>query len=112
MSFHISELQSIKNSLQGWFKGSLKSEISVRIRTFEPYINEIKNASEQDRIELLDKYLKIATSLRHSALAMGANGPKDPNWAAAAVVESWVCLYRDGTSQEIAHGERIINEMR
>ena len=112
MSFHITELQKIQKSTKGFFKGKMKSEISMKIRTFDGYVNEIKNASGADREELIGKYLEIAQGLRHSALALGATGANDPKWAAAATVESWICLLRDGSRNEIELGESIINSMR
>jgi len=42
MSFHIVELQKIEKSTKGLFKGSLKREISMKIRIFDNYVNEIK----------------------------------------------------------------------
>ena len=56
--------------------------------------------------------MKLATDLRHSALARGANSYKDPKWASAALVESWILLLRDSSAHEIEQAEIIINRLR
>ena len=52
--------------------------------------------------------MKMATDLRHSALARGANSYKDPSWASVAIVESWILL-RDSSAHEIEQAEILIN---
>lgn len=112
MSFHIDELEKIHKTSKGMFRGSLRDEISMMIKTFDQYVAEIKNSSVSEKTNLYVKYSKIAQGLRHSALAAGATNMKVPKWAAAAVVESWIALLRSENQSDISKGEEIINRMR
>lgn len=112
MSFHVEELQKIQESTEGFFRKNLRSEIAQKIRTFDQYVSQIKSADGAQREQLIKKYLEITQGMRHSALALGATNAKDPKWAAASVVESWLCLLRSGNNTEISIGEKIINQMR
>lgn len=109
---HIEELNKIEKASKGFFRQGTRDAISRMIRTFDPKINEIKNKSGLEKEEAIKIHMKLATDLRHSALARGANSYKDPKWASAALVESWILLLRDSSAHEIEQAEIIINRLR
>jgi hypothetical protein len=71
----------------------------------------VKNLDEKKRKEEFAKLLKEATNSRHHALQIGANSMGHPQWAAAAVCESWLLELVKGTPESIAKVENIIVEL-
>ena len=112
MNHNVEELNKIETASKGFFRGANREAISYIIKTFESKMLEVKSKSGVERKETIKKHLELATGLRHSALRKGANSYKDAQWAAAALVESWLFLLRDGTSEEIQIAESIIDRMR
>jgi hypothetical protein len=109
---HIEELLKIEKASQGFFRQGIRDEISRKIRTFDPKVNEVKSKSGSEKKDILVKHLKLVTDLRHSAMRQGASSYKDAKWASAALVESWLLLIRDSSQEQVEAAERIIDRMR
>jgi len=109
---HIEELLKLEKASKGIFRGTTRESISAVIRAFDSKIIEIKSKSGEEKKEAIKGQLTVAQALRHDAVRRGANSYKDPRWASAAVVESWLLLLRDGTPEVIQTAESIIDRMR
>jgi len=112
VSNNVRELQKIKKKTSGWFKSTAKFEISKTIKSYKPRIEAAKSQQEEDRKNTLILLLNEATDERHKALQNGANSYKNPSWAAAATIESWLFELISGEEQGIKNVEGIINELQ
>ena len=111
MSFNEDELIKIRSKTSGWFKAKARSAISSAISSYKPEIEIAKSLTHIERKKALLALVNKATYERHIALQSGANSYRNPAWAAAATVESWLHELMSGDLQGIEDVEAIINEL-
>jgi hypothetical protein len=117
-SFNIQELNKIKKATSGFFKKKARNRIASSLTQMRKEVNEIyktyplknlRHTEEHNKkfIELLNKY----TSLRQTALALGAASYSHPEWSAAAACESWAAILASGSLEEIKYAKSIIEDL-
>ena len=111
MSFNEEELRKIEKATSGWFKKSARTAIFQSISALRPKIENAKQLPEEQRNTVLKRLVNEATSARHRALQKGANSHGHPEWAAAAVCESWLHELVGGTTDSIARVEALIDRL-
>ena len=111
-SFHLVELEKIEAASKGFFRSKMRHRIARKIKSFDSEVTQIKNeTNEEEKESLIERNLETARILRQTALANGASGITDPEWAAAAVVESWISLLQSG-GDDLVVAEHIIDKLR
>lgn len=111
MSFNENELLKIENATSGWLKKRARAEIARSIRSWRPRIERAKSLPEAQRQDELNRLVNEATSARRRALKNGANFYGHPEWAAAAVCESWLHELIGGSSGSVSQVEALIYRM-
>lgn len=102
MSDNAEELNKIINETSGWFKGAARSRIRESIRAYRPRIEAALREKEETRRKSLVRILNEVSSARNAALSNGAKSYSHPEWAAAAVCESWLYEILSGTPEGLA----------
>ncbi|HPE79630.1 MAG: hypothetical protein H6961_01325 [Chromatiaceae bacterium] len=111
MSFNEQELRKIQSATSGWFKKSARTAISLAISLMRPRIASAMNLPIEQRQTELKRLVNEASAARRTALLKGANSHGDPEWAAAAVCESWLHELTLGTRESIARVEAVVDEL-
>lgn len=112
MTFNEEELLKIQKATSGWFKKRTRNAISEAISRYSPEIDAAKKLSEEERKKSLMMLVNLATGERHAALQSGANSYAHVDWAAAAVIESWLHELLNGRPDSISRVETIIQELQ
>lgn len=111
MSFNEDELRRVWSATSGWFKKKSRAEISRAIRSWRPKIENAKTLPPEQRKDELVRLVNNATDARHRALQNGASSHGHPEWAAAAVCESWLQELLGGSAEDIARVEALIDKL-
>lgn len=111
MSFNEDELRKIENATSGWLKKKARAEITRSIRSWRPRIEKAKTLPDVQRKDELKLLVNEATAARQRALKNGANSYGHPEWAAAAVCESWLHELLGGSGESIARVETLIDKL-
>jgi hypothetical protein len=111
MSFNEDELLKIESATSGWLKKKARAAINQSIRTWRPRIDNTKTLPEAQRQDELKLLATEASAARHKALQNGANSHGHPEWAAAAVCESWIHELLGGSAEGIARVEAVIDKI-
>lgn len=111
MSFNEDELRKIENATSGWLKKRARAEIAHSIYSWRPRIEKAKSLPVAQRLDELKRLVNEATAARQSALQSGANSHGHPEWAAAAVCESWLHELLGGSAESIARVEMLIDKL-
>ena len=111
MSFNEDELRKIDNATSGWMKKKARTKITQYIRSWRPRIEKAQKLPDGERQDELKRLVNEATTLRHQALQNGANSHGHPEWAAAAVCESWLHELVGGTAESIDRVESLIDKL-
>lgn len=111
MSFNENELRKIESATSGWLKKKARAAITQSIHAWRPKIEKAKILPEAQRIDELKRLVNEATAARQRALQSGANSHGHPEWAAAAVCESWLHELLGGTAESIARVEILIDKL-
>ena len=111
MSFNEGELRKIEIATSGWLKKKARAAITQSIRAWRPRIEKAKLLPETQRKGELKGLVNEATAARNRALQNGANSHGHPEWAAAAVCESWLHELLGGSAESIARVEALIDKM-
>ena len=108
---HAEELRKIKNATDGWFKGKARKRIRESLQEAFVEINASKKMEPGEQREELVRIVNKWTGRRQSALAMGASGYSDPEWAAAAACESWALSIMGYEGADLIEVEELIREL-
>lgn len=108
MGFHKEEMERIEKATSGFFKKQARQQIASSITSFRIEVESAKRMGRDDMRERLEELFKKAGVERQRALMMGATSYADPFWAAAAVQESWIHEFLNGTPESIRETERVI----
>jgi len=111
MSFNEDELRKIESATSGWLKKKARVAIAQSIRAWRPRIEKAKPLPEVQRMDELKRLVNEATAARQRALQNGANSHGHPEWAAAAVCESWLHELLGGSAESIARVEALIDKL-
>ncbi|MDX9766812.1 MAG: hypothetical protein RBT51_05695 [Ectothiorhodospiraceae bacterium] len=111
MSFNEDELRKIERATSGLLKKKARAAIAQSIRTWRPRIENAKPLPEARRMEELKRLVNEATAARQRALKNGANSHGHPEWAAAAVCESWLHELLGGSAESISRVEAFIDKL-
>ena len=76
-----------------------------------PRIEKTKTLPDSQKQDELKRLVDEATAARHRAIHYGANSHGDPDWAAAAVCESWLHELLGGSAESIARVETLIDKL-
>lgn len=111
MSINEEELIKIKKATSGWFKGRARRAIAQSLVALRLEIERAKMLPDQEQDSLLKQLMNQATSERHRVLQNGATSYSHPDWAAAAVCESWLHELVGGTPAGLVRVEALIDEL-
>ncbi len=111
MSFNEDELRKIESATSGWLKKKARTEITHSIDARRPIIEKAKALTGEQRQVELKRLVNEATAARHRALRNGANSFGHPEWAAAAVCESWLHELLVGSAESISRVEILIDKL-
>jgi len=111
MGFNEDELRKIESATSGWLKKKARAAISQSIGAWRPRIEKAKTLFEAQRQEELKRLVNEATAARQRALQNSANSHGHPEWAAAAVCESWLHELLVGSAESIARVEILIDKI-
>ncbi len=111
MSFNEDELRKIESATSGWLKKKARAKITKSISAWRPRIEKAKILREEPRQDELKRLVNEATAARQRALQNGANSHGHPEWAAAAVCESWLHELLGGSAESIARVENLIDKL-
>lgn len=111
MGFNEDELLKIENATSGWLKKRARTEITKSIRSWRPRIEKARALPEAQRQDELKRLVNEATTARHRAMQKGANSHGHPEWAAAAVCESWLHELLGGTAESIDRVDAIVDKL-
>ncbi len=75
---------------------------------FSPMVEAAKARPEPIRRGELQQLSRLAQRWRHEALQAGARNEEDPEWAAAAVCESWMLALGMGSPQDVRAVEELV----
>jgi hypothetical protein len=111
MSFNEDELRKIEGATSGWSKKKARTKITQSIRGWRPRIEKAKTLPKEQRQDELKRLVNEATATRQRALRNGASSHGHPEWAAAAVCESWLHELLGGSGESIAQVEILIDKL-
>lgn len=111
MSFNEDELRKIESATSGWLKKKARARITQSILSWRPRIEKAKTLPEEQRLDELKHLVNEATAARQRAVQNGANSHGHPEWAAAAVCESWLHELLGGSVENIARVENLIDKL-
>jgi hypothetical protein len=112
MSFNEDELSKIKSKTSGFFKGKARLAISSAINDYEPKVRAAKLLPNIEKNKAILALVNQATNQRQAAQQNGANSYGDPDWAAAATIESWLQELMGGEPHGINNVEKLVQELR
>jgi len=92
IGFDESDLIKIKEATSGIFKRSARRTVSHDLMELNRRIKSIESLPNSEQREKLLALQYQAQIRRHAALQQGATSYGHPNWAAAAVCETWVTI--------------------
>lgn len=98
----LDDVKSLPEAVQRKIAAGVCQEIVQSLREIE----RTPGPSSPERDAVIRSQLSRATAARHHALGLGASNGADPDWAAAAIIESWL-LANSGTFGAKAFG--VIN---
>lgn len=111
MSFNEEELRKIETATSGWLKKKARAAITQSIREWRPVIHKANLLPQAQRLNELKHLANKATEYRQCALQNGANSHGHPEWAAAAVCESWIHELIVGSPESIARVQTMIDKL-
>ena len=111
MSFNYDELVKIKNATDGFFGKKARMAIRAAVIDVAERITAAKKQPVAEQKALLLKLLNQKTYLRQTALRSGSASYSNPEWASAAVCESWLQELLMGDSEDIAMIELILKQI-
>jgi len=111
MSFNEDELRKIESATSGWLKKKARTRITQSICSWRPRIEKVKKLPEEQRQDELKRLVNEATDARQRAVQNGGNSHGHPEWAAAAVCESWLHELFGGSAENIALVENLIDKL-
>ena len=112
MLSHEEELEKIERATAGTNRTKAQSRISTAISSLRPQVEEARALPEGEREEAIKRLLKDTTAARHKAVENGAASHDHPEWAAAAVCESWLMELLTGSPESIARIEAIVARLQ
>lgn len=111
MSFNEDELLKIAEATSGPSGASARQEVARALAALRVKIESAKNLDGDECREALKQLMLEATARRHEALQAGASDHGHPQWAAAAVCETWLHELLLGTPEGIARVEKLIDSL-
>ncbi len=82
----LNEVRTLSEAMQSVIAANVYKEVVRSIKEIEG----TPGPSSQERDQVIRDQLNRAKAARHRALSRGAENWADPDWAAAAVIESWL----------------------
>lgn len=105
------ELRKIRDATNGLFKGKARKRIKESLEELFHEMNAARSLEpEPQRAELL-RLMNLWTTKRQDALARGASGYGDADWAAAAACESWIHATLGMEGPALAEVEELVREL-
>ena len=112
MGFHSEELERIKKATSGMFKKKTRERIAYSLLRLSMHLEVVGKRSDQEIEVEIKKLVNAFSSARQQALANGAKGYSDPDWAEAAACESWVqAMMLNTDPQEMAKVNQLVHEL-
>ena len=108
---HADELRTIRDATSGLFKGKARKRIAESLKELFFELNKCRKLPPESQQPELMRLMNHWTAMRQAALARGANGYGDPDWAAAAACETWVQATVALEGPPLAEVEDLIREL-
>ena len=108
---HADELRKIRDATSGWFKGNARVRIKECLTELFKDLNNARSLEGEAQQSELRRFMNYWTEKRQHAVAMGARGYGDAEWAAAAACETWVQATATSEGPPLAEVENLVREL-